>query len=337
MLEYIDDLGQTYTENDINKMAAEQKTSAYAIIKDKKLKQKQSKAVAAPKPKAKKYPWTDGQTKKEPGFLDEFKKESKAKKTNIKKSTEKVSSFVDQQNTLYPFASADPIQSILNPADKFNKTLASLSVAPPKQEWEELEDKETEIVNYIKSKPIDYNTIDQQYNDEINNSQTIDNVRETAKGFFNEMVLGPVSMVGQTIGADIDLTISPYKPLEKEKKEAIAILSRGKKKGDKISNADIDALAKDIFYKEKILIQEGKAAEEFWDEQPLYIKEVAEQKEKLKIRSMQDVLVSSDLARQQTVLAKTYSNELSAFEKYSNDFKTKYDAGEVSNEEIAKY
>jgi hypothetical protein len=337
MLEYIDDLGQTYTENDINRMAAEQKTSADAIIKDKKLKQKQPKAVAAPKPKAKKYPWTDGQTKKEPGFLDEFKKESKAKKTNIKKSTEKVSSFVDQQNALYPFASADPIQSILNPADKFNKTLASLSVAPPKQEWEELEDKETEIVNYIKSKPIDYNTIDQQYNDEINNSQTIDNVRETAKGFFNEMVLGPVSMVGQTIGADIDLTISPYKPLEKEKKEAIAILSRGKKKGDKISNADIDALAKDIFYKEKILIQEGKAAEEFWDEQPLYIKEVAEQKEKLKIRSMQDVLVSSDLARQQTVLAKTYSNELSAFEKYSNDFKTKYDAGDVSNEEIAKY
>ena len=337
MLEYIDDLGQTYTENDINRMAAEQKTSADAIIKGKKLKQKQPKAVVAPKQKAKKYPWSDGQTKKEPGFLDEFKKESKAKKANIKKSTEKVSNFVDQQNATYPFVSADPIQSILNPADKFNKTLASLSVAPPKQEWEELEDKETEIVNYIKSKPIDYNTIDQQYNDEINNSQTIDNVRETAKGFFNEMVLGPVSMVGQTIGADIDLTISPYKPLEKEKKEAIAILSRGKKKGDKISNADIDALAKDIFYKEKILIQEGKAAEEFWDEQPLYIKEVAEQKEKLKIRSMQDVLVSSDLARQQTVLAKTYSNELSAFEKYSNDFKTKYDAGDVSDEEIAKY
>lgn len=334
MLEYIDDLGQTYTQDDINKMAAERKISADAIIKDKKLKQKSAKTAVTTKPKAKKYPWSDGQEKKEPGFLDTFKK---AKKANIKKSTEKVSNFVNQQDQALPFVSEDPMQDILNPAEKFNKTLETLSKVPVKQEWETLEDKETEIVNYIKSKPIDYALIDEEYNNEINNSQTIDNVREGAKGFFNEMVLGPVSMVGQSIGADIDLTISPYKPLEKEKKEAIAILSRGKKKGDKISNADIDALAKDIFYKQKVLVQEGKAAEEFWDNQPLYLPEVAEQKEKLKIRSMQDVLVSSDLARQQTILAKTYGNELSAFETYSNDFKKKYDSGDVTDEEIAKY
>jgi len=334
MLEYIDDLGQTYTEDDINKMAAEQKISADAIIKNKKLKQKTAKSTVAAKPKAKKYPWSDGQDKKEPGFLDTFKK---AKKANIKKSTEKVSNFVNQQDQALPFVSADPMQDILNPAAKFNKTLEEVSKVPVKQEWETLEDKETEIVNYIKSKPIDYGLIDEEYNNEINNSQTIDNVRESAKGFFNEMVLGPVSMVGQSIGADIDLTISPYKPLEKEKKEAIAILSKGKKKGDKISNADIDALAKDIFYKQKVLVQEGKAAEEFWDNQPLYLPEVAEQKEKLKIRSMQDVLVSSDLARQQTILAKTYGNELSAFETYSNDFKKKYDSGDITDEEIAKY
>lgn len=334
MLEYIDDLGQTYTEDDINRMAAEQKISADAIIKDKKLKQKAAKSTVAAKPKAKKYPWSDGQEKKEPGFLDTFKK---AKKANIKKSTEKVSNFVNQQDQTLPFVSADPMQDILNPAAKFNKTLEGVSKVPVKQEFETLEDKEAEIVNYIKSKPIDYSLIDEEYNNEINNSQTIDNVRESAKGFFNEMVLGPVSMVGQAIGADIDLTISPYKPLEKEKKEAITILSRGKKKGDKISNADIDALAKDIFYKQKVLVQEGKAAEEFWDNQPLYLPEVAEQKEKLKIRSMQDVLVSSDLARQQTILAKTYGNELSAFETYSNDFKKKYDSGDVTDEEIAKY
>ena len=54
MLEYIDDLGQTYTENDINRMAAEQKISADAIIKDKKLKQKSAKTTVETKPKAKK-------------------------------------------------------------------------------------------------------------------------------------------------------------------------------------------------------------------------------------------------------------------------------------------
>jgi len=315
-------------------MAAEQKTSANAIISSKGLKKKSSKTTAS----TKKYPWSDQpKPKEEIGFLDTFKKDNKAKKANIKKNTEKVSSFVDQQNIANMLAPEDPLQSILNPAVKIQKTLKSAANVPVKQEFEKLEDKETEVVNYIKSKPIDYNLIDEQYNNEINNSQAIDNIREGAKGFFNEMVLGPVSMVGQSIGADIDLTISPYKPLEKEKKEAIAILSRGKKKGQKISNADIDAVAKDIFYKEKILIQQGKTAEEYWDSQPLYIPEVAAQKEKLKIRAAQDVLVSSDLARQQTILAKTYNNELAAFEKYSNEFKAKYTAGNVTDEEIAKY
>ena len=116
MLEYIDDLGQTYTEDDINKMAAEQKISADAIIKNKKLKQKTAKTTATAKPKAKKYPWSDGQEKKEPGFLDTFKK---AKKANIKKSTEKVSNFVNQQAQALPFVSEDPMQDILNPAEKF--------------------------------------------------------------------------------------------------------------------------------------------------------------------------------------------------------------------------
>ncbi len=40
MLEYIDDLGQTYTEDDINRMAAEQKISTDAIIKNKKVNYK---------------------------------------------------------------------------------------------------------------------------------------------------------------------------------------------------------------------------------------------------------------------------------------------------------
>jgi hypothetical protein len=43
MLEYIDASGQTYTEDQINKMAAEQKTSASAIIKSKRLTVKKQK------------------------------------------------------------------------------------------------------------------------------------------------------------------------------------------------------------------------------------------------------------------------------------------------------
>jgi hypothetical protein len=335
MFEYIDASGQIYTEDQINKMAAEQKTSANAIIKDKGLKRKSSMVSASAKPAKKTYPWSDQtkEKKSEGDFLGTFKKAQKNKKANIKKSTEEVSAFVGKQND-YSFYQKDPIQDILNPTSEFEKAIANI---PIKKEFEILEEKEAEVMNYIKSKPIDYASIDKLYADEVNDSQTIDYIREGAKGFLNDVILSPVSMVGQVLGADIDMTISPYKPLETQKKKAIDILSKKAKKGQKINAADVDALAKEIFYKEQVLIQEGKAAEEYWDDQPLYIGEVAAQKEKLKIRAVQDVLVSSDLARQQTILAKTYNSQLSSFEKYANLFKDKYTKGEVTEEEIATY
>jgi len=338
MFEYIDASGQIYTEDQINKMAAEQKTSANAIIKDKGLKRKSSGASASAKPAKKTYPWSDQtkQKKSEGDFLGTFKKAQKNKKANIKKSTEEVSAFVGKQND-YSFYQKDPIQDILNPPSELDKAITNIPIGKPKQEFEILEEKEAEVMNYIKGKPIDYASIDKLYADEVNDSQTIDYVREGAKGFLNDVILSPVSMVGQALGADIDMTISPYKPLETQKKKAIDILSKANKKGQKINATDVDALAKEIFYKEQVLIQEGKAAEEYWDDQPLYIGEVAAQKEKLKIRAVQDVLVSSDLARQQTILAKTYNSQLSSFEKYANLFKDKYTKGEVTEEEIATY
>ena len=338
MFEYTDASGQIYTEDQINKMAAEQKTSASAIIKSKGLKRKSSTTSTVTKQTKKTYPWSNQEEKEPKGdFLGKFKQAKKVQAANIKKSTEEVSNFIDQQNANFPFGQKDQLQSILNPAEEFNKTLANLPKTPAKQEWEELESKESEVINYIKSKPIDYGLIDKLYNDEINDSQAIDYIREGSKNWLNDIVLGPVSMVGQALGAEIDLTISPFKPLEKEKKQAIGILSKRKKKGQKISAEDVDALAKEIFYKEKILIQEGKAAEEYWDSQPTWMPEVAIQKEKLKIRAIQDVLVSSDLARQQTILAKTYSNELAGFEEYAKKFKTFYNEGKVTNDEIATY
>ena len=338
MFEYIDASGQIYTEDQINKMAAEQKTSANAIIKDKGLKRKSSGVSASAKPAKKTYPWSDQtkEKKSEGDFLGTFKKAQKNKKANIKKSTEEVSAFVGKQND-YSFYQKDPIQDLLNPPSELDKAITNIPIGKPKQEFEILEEKEAEVMNYIKSKPIDYASIDKLYADEVNDSQTIDYVREGAKGFLNDVILSPVSMVGQALGADIDMTISPYKPLETQKKKAIDILSKANKKGQKINATDVDALAKEIFYKEQVLIQEGKAAEEYWDDQPLYIGEVAAQKEKLKIRAVQDVLVSSDLARQQTILAKTYNSQLSSFEKYANLFKDKYTKGEVTEEEIDTY
>ena len=75
MFEYTDASGQIYTEDQINKMAAEQKTSANAIIKSKGLKRKSSTTSTVPKQTKKTYPWSNQEEKKqEPGFLSNFKK-----------------------------------------------------------------------------------------------------------------------------------------------------------------------------------------------------------------------------------------------------------------------
>ena len=75
MFEYIDASGQIYTEDQINKMAAEQKTSASAIIKSKGLKRKSSTTSTVTKQTKKTYPWSNQEDKKqEPGFLSNFKK-----------------------------------------------------------------------------------------------------------------------------------------------------------------------------------------------------------------------------------------------------------------------
>jgi hypothetical protein len=75
MFEYTDASGQIYTEDQINKMAAEQKTSASAIIKSKGLKKKSSTTSQTPKQTKKTYPWSNQEEKKqESGFLSNFKK-----------------------------------------------------------------------------------------------------------------------------------------------------------------------------------------------------------------------------------------------------------------------
>lgn len=101
MFEYTDASGQIYTEDQINKMAAEQKTSASAIIKSKGLKRKSSKTSTVTKQTKKTYPWSNQEEKKqEPGFLSNFKKsvqKPKATKTVIAKEPTTVMSSAQSQ------------------------------------------------------------------------------------------------------------------------------------------------------------------------------------------------------------------------------------------------
>jgi hypothetical protein len=223
MLEYIDDLGQTYTENDINRMAAEQKISADAIIKNKKLKQKAAKSTVAAKPKAKKYPWSDGQEKKEEvGFLSNFKK-SKENQKPVKASAPmtpvKSQEFLDQlTSSVYqrqidetaPFSIETPEfkakqakkaeeAKITEAADlsKFKATVASLDLKKDKEasKWVE----EGELI----SKPTEEELSDIELYIEA----------EKAKNGKKIVTPAPVDEYGYTIGSE---TTEIYKPFPDE-------------------------------------------------------------------------------------------------------------------------
>ncbi len=223
MLEYIDDLGQTYTENDINRMAAEQKISADAIIKNKKLKQKTAKSTVAAKPKAKKYPWSDGQEKKEEvGFLSNFKK-SKENQKPVKASAPmtpvKSQEFLDQlTSSVYqrqidetaPFSIETPEfkakqakkteeAKITEAADlsKFKATVASLDLKKDKEasKWVE----EGELI----SKPTEEELSDIELYIEA----------EKAKNGKKIVTPAPVDEYGYAIGSE---TTEIYKPFPDE-------------------------------------------------------------------------------------------------------------------------
>jgi len=223
---YLNNEGILYTQEEIEAAALENDTDIDTIISDNGLtpedlgkkesvvaqeptttqKEKPKKSASSTKTSLsasagkKAYPWSD-QTKKSNGdFLKGFKEDVKTKKQNIKKSNEQVLDFVNNQ---------DPLQKILNPAESFNKTLEAVASAPQKTENQKLEAEERKVLSFADSK-IDYQLIGDKLNSELDNSELIDNLREGTKGFFNEMVLGPISMVGQAMGADVDLTISAY-------------------------------------------------------------------------------------------------------------------------------
>lgn len=359
MPNYKNKQGILYTQEEIEAVALENGVDIEKVITDNELTLedggKQKSVVAqepttAQKPKEKKpasstkapssassgkkkYPWAE--EKKQPGFLDAFKQDKKAKEEKIKSNSEKVASAADIFPPAQPIMFGDQIQK--------GNQFFDLQKAAQKIGGNKLSDKdyllqeEQKALNYINTKPIDYTLIESKYNDEINNSQFIDDIREGVKNNLNANILTPISVIGQELGFDIDLTFKPFVPLKTEKEQAYKNIISKKKKGEKITKAEVDEEAKKIFYENEILKQKGKAAEEYWDEQPLYIAEVAKLKEDLKIKAAQDALVSSDLARQQTILAKTYSSEIDQYNKYFETFKQKYESKDLTEEEVAEY
>jgi hypothetical protein len=108
MFEYVDASGQIYTEDQINKMAAEQKTSASAIIESKGLKKKTEETKVS----TKKYPWSEpSKSEQIDNFSYDFKKDRRKPK-----KTEKISPVdIEKANVELAYPAQEEKFSIYSP------------------------------------------------------------------------------------------------------------------------------------------------------------------------------------------------------------------------------
>jgi hypothetical protein len=352
MANYLNKEGISYTQEEIEAAALENNVDVDTILADNELslegeKPGKPQGATAKKPAAApKKPKSVSSLKKpssassgKPVFptistpaqdiVDTFQKKKKVqekkaavKKAEVKKSKAVVNNFVDTQPDL-----ANPFDTTIKAdvTDPFN-TGVKLDVSNIQSDYLGREDKKA--MQFINSS-VNIDEANSKLNDELNDSQAIDYVREGAKEYYNELIANPLTEVAGLFGADIDIKMAPYKPLENEKKQAREELA---KKGIKITNEKIEERAKSIYIDNQILDQKGKAAEEYFD-----TLDDDKLKDQLKIKAIADKLNASDKARQYTMLSKVYDSQIKSFGSYANDIRKKYNDGSITPEELAEY
>ena len=349
MAKYFNNNGEEYTIEEIVAAAEENNKSVEDIIADNGLtmdgeKPGKSQGVTAKKPvvapKKRKSVLPSGNTssgwntKEAPKYgieaiTETFQIKKKAqekkaatKKAEVKKSKAVVNNFVDAQPDI-----ANPFDTTIKAdvTDPFN-TGVKLDVSNIQSDYLGREDKKA--MQFINSS-VNFDEANSKLNDELNDSQTIDYVREGAKEYYNELIANPLTEVAGLFGANIDIKMAPYKPLENEKKQAREELA---KKGIKITNEKIEERAKSIYIDNQILDQKGKAAEEYFD-----TLDDDKLKDQLKIKAIADKLNASDKARQYTMLSKVYDSQIKSFGSYANNIRKKYNDGSITPEELAEY
>ena len=344
MAKYFNNNGEEYTIEEIVAAAEENNKSFDDIIADNGLtidgeKPGKPQGATAKKPvvalKKQKLVSPSGNTssgwntKAQPKFGAEaiietfqIKKKAAVKKANVKKSKAVVNNFVDSQADL-----TNPFDTTVKTdvTDPFN-TGVKLDVSNIQGDYLGREDKKA--MQFINSK-VNLDEANSKLNDEIDDNQYIDYIREGAKNYYNDLIVGPLTEVAGLFGADIDIKMAPYKPLENEKKQAREELA---KKGVKITNEKVEERAKAIYIDNQVLDQKGKAAEEYFD-----ALDDDKLKDQLKIKAIADKLNASDKARQYTMLSKVYDSQIKSFGNYANEIRKKYDDGSITPEELTEY
>ena len=349
MANYLNKEGILYTQEEIEAAALENNVDVDTILADNELSlegkkpgKKQSATAKKPtvvqeKPKSvssskKPSSVSNGNKKLFPtitkfgteAIVDTFQKQKKeqVKKAEVKKSKEVVNNFVDSQPDL-----TNPFDTTIKAdiTDPF-KTGVKLDVTNIQSDYLGREDKKA--MQFINSS-VNLDEANNKLNDELNDSQVTDYIREGAKEYYNELIANPLTEVAGLFGANIDIKITPYKPLENEKKQAREELA---KRGVKVTNEKIEERAKSIYINNQVLDQKGKAAEEYFD-----ALDDDKLKDQLKIKAIADKLNSSDKARQYTMLSKVYDSQIKSFGNYANDIRKKYNDGSLTPEELTEY
>jgi hypothetical protein len=349
MANYLNKEGILYTQEEIEAAALENNVDVDTILADNELSlegekpgKKQSATAKKPtvvqeKPKSvssskKPSSVSNGNKKLFPtitkfgteAIVDTFQKQKKeqVKKAEVKKSKEVVNNFVDSQPDL-----TNPFDTTIKAdiTDPF-KTGVKLDVTNIQSDYLGREDKKA--MQFINSS-VNLDEANNKLNDELNDSQVTDYIREGAKEYYNELIANPLTEVAGLFGANIDIKIAPYKPLENEKKQAREELA---KRGVKVTNEKIEERAKSIYINNQVLDQKGKAAEEYFD-----ALDDDKLKDQLKIKAIADKLNSSDKARQYTMLSKVYDSQIKSFGNYANDIRKKYNDGSLTPEELTEY
>lgn len=348
MASYLNKEGILYTQEEIEAAALENNVDVDTILADNELsleveKPGKKKSVVVKKPAAAQEKPKSVSSSKKPSsasngkplfptiktigeeIVTTYRKQQKTQKANIKKSKAVVNDFVKiEPNLENPFDTS--IRS--DATDVFNPGI-KMDVSDIKYDYLEREDKKA--MQFIKSKE-NYATAEQKYIDEVDDNQFIDYAREGAKAYYNDLIANPIMEVSGLFGANFDIKIGEYKPLENETKQARQELLKSAKKGEKVTPQKIQEKAKSIYIENQINDQRGKAAEEYFDNSGN-----KQLQKDLKIRQIAKKLNTSDKARQYTLLSKVYDAQLKDFGNYADATNKKYKDGTITPEEISEY
>lgn len=171
---------------------------------------------------------------------------------------------------------------------------------------------------------VDKSVSEERYKDEVDNYQFLDGVKQGMKNTFNTFIGTPLTKLNESLGGNKDFTISQYKPLEKELKQAKSELQEefGNKK---FTDQDVQERAKKIFIDKDVQEQMhsliDKALPFGYDREGVW--------KELKLNELRN----NDILREKVASAEVFKTKIQEFDEFSKTINKE----NPTQEEIEKF